>query len=64
MYSPPVGFSFNPGMIKFWPILSRLLDKLLAFFKSLTEINALTADNQEFVSKVKEELFKAEEKFD
>ncbi|MCI9585425.1 MAG: bifunctional (p)ppGpp synthetase/guanosine-3',5'-bis(diphosphate) 3'-pyrophosphohydrolase [Bacilli bacterium] len=27
------------------------------FFKSLTEINALTADNQEFVSKVKEELF-------
>lgn len=27
------------------------------FFKSLTEINALTSDNQEFVSKVKEELF-------
>jgi len=27
------------------------------FFKSLTEINALTSDNQEFVAKVKEELF-------
>ncbi len=27
------------------------------FFKSLSEINALTSDNQEFVCKVKEELF-------
>lgn len=53
------------GLIVYWDLnkenakgtMQEELKNKFQFFKSLTEINALTSDNQEFVSQVKKELF-------
>ena len=53
------------GLTAYWDLnkenakstMQEELKSKFQFFKSLTEINALTSDNQEFVSQVKSELF-------